>query len=90
MIIDDIRFPNPQMRNWVVTQLNEPGPWQNKSNLKEQVNCLLNFKLCGYNEEALQIRGYLCNDDPDVIWLESLEWQVFPFIANQSSGVLYG
>lgn len=90
MLIDDIRFPNPHVRIWVETKLQSPGPWQNKRSLKEQVNCLLNFKLQGYDQEAMNIRGYLCNEDPDHIWVQSLEYQVFPFIVNQASEVLHG
>lgn len=88
--MEDIRFPSPHLRNWVETKLQSPGPWQTKRSLKEQVNCLLHFKLSGYNEEAMYIRGYLCNEDSDTIWLKSLEYQVFPFIVNQASEVLYG
>lgn len=90
MIIDDIRFPSAHMRVWVETELGTPGPWQNKHSLKEKVNCLLNFKLAGYNAEALDVRGYLCNEDPDTIWLDSLEGQVFPFIVNKANGVVHG
>ena len=90
MHMEDIRFPNPHVRVWVETKLQSPGPWQSKPSLKEQVNCLLNFKLSGYNAEAMNIRGYLCNDDPDVVWLNSLEQQVFPFIVTQAPEVLHG
>lgn len=90
MIIDDIRFPNTHVRVWVETQLTVPGPWQNKTSLKEKVNYLLNFKLAGYDSDALHIRGYLCNEDPDPIWLESLEYQVLPFLINQVAEVNNG
>ena len=90
MYMEYIRFPSPHMRVWVETKLQSPGPWQNKASLKEKVNCLLNFKLAGCNQEAMEIRGYLCNEDPDAIWLQSLEHQVFPFIEHRASEVLHG
>lgn len=90
MHMEDIRFPNPRVRVWVETTLQSPGPWQNKSSLKEQVNCLLNFKLSYCNQDAMEIRGYLCNEDSDTVWLQSLETQVFPFILNGATEVLHG
>lgn len=90
MNINDIEFPNMDLKVWVMVGLLEPGPWQNKENVKEQVNCLLNLKLSGCCPEAMDIRGYLCNDDTDEVWLNSLHGQVFPFIVNKEPGVLHG
>lgn len=90
MNINDIQFPNPKLKSWVIQELQVPGPWQTKSNIKEQVNCLLQFKLSCQDIDSLDIRGYLSNHDSDNIWLQSMQQQVFPFIVNHTPGVYHG
>lgn len=82
MTLDDIRFPTQELKLWVIQNINAPGPWQYKSSLKEKLNCLLHFLLSGCSADALHIREYLCNDDPDAVWINSLQGVVLPYIQN--------
>lgn len=89
MNIDNINFPNMDIKVWVMVELLEPGPWQTKTNFKEQLNCLLQFKLSCCDVDTIDIRGYLCNHDSDVVWLNSLQSQVFPFIVKYAPEVYH-
>lgn len=63
-------------------EMKEDGPWSSKPTEQEKVNCFLNFKLSGKGEEAIDLRGYLSNDDEETLWIESLKNHVLPFIAE--------
>ena len=90
MQLNDITFPTTFLREWTIVNLNQPGPWQLKHSLKEQVNCLLHFHLSGCSAEALHIREYLCNEDPDQVWLRSLQNTVLPYLNNLICEVEHG
>lgn len=90
MKISDIEFPTNQMRDWLVNNIETPGPWQLKNSLKEKINCLLHYHLAGCSAEALHVREYLCNSDPDTVWLKSLNNIVLPYIHTTMSEVNYG
>lgn len=82
MNIDDIRFPSEELKEMVLNHLNGPGPWQLKPTLKSKLNCLFHFLLSGCSAQALHIREYLCNEDPDLIWIGSLENCVLPYLQS--------
>lgn len=90
MRIEDIQFPNAKLKNWIEQELRAPGPWQHKTNIKEQINCLLQLKLSCQSPDTIDIRGYLCNHDDDAVWLDSMQRQVLPFIVNYIPGVYHG
>lgn len=90
MSLDELFCCNLQLKQWIVNELNNPGPWQLKAGFKQKINCLLNFKLSGISEDAMEIRGYLNDNDPDVIWIESMQSNVIPFILAHRTEVCYG
>ncbi len=83
MTLDDIRFPSHELKMWLIERLNTQGPWHLKSSLKDKINCLLHFILSGGSAEALHIREYLCSEDSDYIWVNSMENVVLPYIQSQ-------
>lgn len=82
MTLDDIKFPTQELKLWVMQNLNSQGPWQLKTGLKEKMNCLLHFLLSGCSASALHIREYLCNEDPDAVWIHSLQTIVLPYVQS--------
>lgn len=82
MNIDNLPFPNAEVRNWLIIELNCEGPWRYKNTLKEQVNSLLHYKLSGLDSETLRLRGYLCNEDSDEVWMHMMHQHVFPVISD--------
>lgn len=90
MQLNDIAFPTTHLRDWMIANLNTPGPWQLKLSLKEQVNCLLHFHLSGCSADALHIREYLCNEDSDEVWIRSMQLTVLPYLNNIIYEVEYG
>lgn len=82
MNINDIRFPSEELKAFIISHLNSPGPWQLKVDLKSKLNCLIHYLLSGCSAQALHVREYLCNEDPDSIWIESLEQRVLPYLQQ--------
>lgn len=77
--INDLGFLDDITRTWLTVELAKDGPWQLKKTIKEQVNCFLNLYMCG-DECSLDVRGFLCNHDPDEIWVNSIRTQVIPYL----------
>lgn len=90
MQLNDIAFPTAFLRDWMIANLSKAGPWQLKPSFKEQVNCLLHFHLSGCSAEALHIREYLCNEDPDHVWIRSMQITVLPYLNNVLCEAEYG
>lgn len=90
MNINDLMFPTTCVRMWLENQLNTPGPWNYKSCFKSKVNCLLRYKLSGCDYNSIQLRGYLYDNEPDHIWIDSLYRHIFPFIHETFIEVHYG
>lgn len=82
MNINDIRFPTEDLKALVISYLNSSGPWQLKTDLKSKLNCLFHFLLSGCSAQALHVREYLCNQDPDGVWIDSIEQQVLPYMQD--------
>lgn len=82
MTLDDIQFPTHELKMWVSEQLNTQGPWQVKLCFKQKLNCLLHYLLSGCSADALHIREYLCDEDPDYIWIISLQDVVLPYLQQ--------
>ena len=80
MTLDDICFPTHDLKLWVKGQLETQGPWQLKPCFKQKLNCLLHYWLSGCSADALHIREYLCDEDPDYVWTLSLQNTVLPYL----------
>lgn len=90
MQLEQLQYPNDNVKNWLVSELAKSGPWTIKVTVKEQINSLLNNRLSGLGSEAIEVRGYLCNKDPDDVWLNSMTQIVLPFIDTKLSELTHG
>lgn len=71
----------------LMSEIKQPGPWTNKKTTQEKLNCFLNFKLSGLGRDAMDIRGYLSNEDREDIWMKNLKDEVLPFIDKECYNV---
>lgn len=68
--------------NWLREQLEQNGPWYNKTNERDKVNCLLRFHLSTANTPNKDVRGYLTDVDEEDVWLEAVTQKVIPVVAQ--------
>lgn len=81
--ITSLDFLDDITKTWLNVELSKDGPWSIKNTIKEKVNCFLNLYLAGDNN-ALDLRAYLCNHDEDEVWINSIRQIVLPYILNRS------
>lgn len=80
--ITSLDFLDDITKTWLEVQLNKDGPWSIKNTIKEKVNCFLNLYLSG-DVTALDLRGFLSDNDDDEVWVNSLTQIILPYIISR-------